>query len=501
MAISDFPSHVLPSPKGQYIKNIFLLFSLSVILTWSYGYLTKNGLGNSLVIFFILLAAQRNTFSSAIAALFILLGALYAPVGIIYGRINDGFIASALQTNSNEFCEFFQLIPVYCFVISGLLIIFTLYFWRQRLRQNNHKLPLLLFIVLAMITWPQHMLSGTVSKIIDTRREMARYQQMAQQPRDTWNVLTAPAKYHTVVVVIGESVRTDYLSAYGYSQPTTPWLNSAASLLINGYISAAATTVNSLMRTLVINNNAKKNINNNIVTLANKAGYYTWWISNQGTVGEHDTPISVIGHSAQRTHFLKTGGAGSQNIDDEQLLPKIAEAIQTPGQKIIFVHMMGSHPNTCNRLFNYPNRFQEGYREKVGCYLASINKLDDMLKNIDGLLRKQPSSFAMIYFSDHGMSVDDSADPVHHSSQFATSYNVPLIITASDITARQQVNTLLSATHFLGIFEWLTGIRTTNLPAVEPRTARDAPSLTIFNGDENIALNTLPLQPLVKRQR
>ncbi|WP_260834509.1 hypothetical protein, partial [Escherichia coli] len=36
----------------------------------------------------------------------------------------------------------------------------------------------------------------------------------------------------------------------------------------------------------------------NVVALAAKAGYSTWWISNQGKLGEHDTRISVIASDA-----------------------------------------------------------------------------------------------------------------------------------------------------------------------------------------------------------
>ncbi|MBW9972158.1 hypothetical protein FJC78_29450, partial [Escherichia coli] len=83
--------------------------------------------------------------------------------------------------------------------------------------------------------------------------------------------------------------------------PTTPWLNTAPGLFIDGYTSAAASTVPSLSRTLIYDYEQNPDSGNNVVALAAKAGYSTWWISNQGKLGEHDTRISVIASDAEHT--------------------------------------------------------------------------------------------------------------------------------------------------------------------------------------------------------
>lgn len=69
------------------------------------------------------------------------------------------------------------------------------------------------------------------------------------------------------------------------------------------------------------------NPGNNIVTLARKAGYETWWISNQGSLGQHDTLISVIAANADKKHFLKEGSSSSLRIDDEDMLQYVREAV------------------------------------------------------------------------------------------------------------------------------------------------------------------------------
>lgn len=138
-----------------------------------------------------------------------------------------------------------------------------------------------------------------------------------------------------------------------------------------------------------------------------------------------------------------------------------------------------------------------GYPRKIACYLASISKLDNFLGQLDGILRRHSRHFAMLYFSDHGLSVSDSANPVHHDGHVQGGYSVPLIITASDITSHQSVSRKISARNFAGIFQWLTGIRTENIPPFNPLTDEDNEPVMVFNGEKNVPADSLKPQPLI----
>ena len=94
------------------------------------------------------------------------------------------------------------------------------------------------------------------------------------------------------------------MSVYGYPVPTTPWLNTAPGLFIDDYTSTASSTVSSLSRTLIYDYEQNPDSGNNVVALAAKAGYSTWWISNQGKLGSM-TRISVIASDAEHATFLK----------------------------------------------------------------------------------------------------------------------------------------------------------------------------------------------------
>ncbi len=105
----------------------------------------------------------------------------------------------------------------------------------------------------------------------DTLREMQRYEQLSQHGADNWKILPGTPLYDTIVIVTGESVRRDYMSVYGYPVPTTPWLNTAPGLFIDGYTSAAASTVPSLSRTLIYDYEQNPDSGNNVVALAAKS--------------------------------------------------------------------------------------------------------------------------------------------------------------------------------------------------------------------------------------
>ncbi|MTD37039.1 sulfatase-like hydrolase/transferase [Erwinia sp. CPCC 100877] len=484
------------------IQKRIIIFLLSIvialIITWSSGYTTKNAYGNTLIILLLLLLARKNHFSAIISSFFLVLCSLYAPIGILYGKINEGFIASALQTDTEETLEFIQLIPANYYFISIGIFSLTVFFWKTSNKKNKNKIALFLFLILLVNSWPKRMATNLLTDTFNTISNIKNYDKLLQKQHDNWQLLPGSHRYHTVVVVIGESVRKDYLSVYGYPLSTTPWLNNTPGIFVDGYLSAAANTITSLSRSLISNYNEKGNIGNNIVSLANKAGYHTWWISNQGNIGQHDTLISVIGHNANHPVFMKNGSFSSLNVDDEKLLPPIYDAIKSPNPKVIFVHMMGSHPNPCTRLFSYPNNYEGKFPSRISCYLATINKTDDFLRRINEFLTQHEQSFAMIYFSDHGMSVDSTKNRVQHDLKLRTSYEVPLIITANDITEHRLIKKPLSARNLLGIFGWLTGIRIRQISLIDPEKINTQEKITVFNGEEDIDINTLPTQEIVR---
>lgn len=107
----------------------------------------------------------------------------------------------------------------------------------------------------------------------------------------------------------------------------------------------------SLTNTLARSRGNAAELNNNIVTLASRAGFETWWISNQGRKGHFDSPVALIGESADHPYFTKSASSDDWAYSpDEQLLPQLDAALkQRDGKKFIVLHLMGSHPQACVR--------------------------------------------------------------------------------------------------------------------------------------------------------
>src|SRR5690606_11911344 len=71
----------------------------------------------------------------------------------------------------------------------------------------------------------------------EVREEQARMAELSGM-KDTWTVLGVKPKYHTYVVVIGESVRRDAMGAFGGYWNNTPFASQVNGTFFTDYVSA-----------------------------------------------------------------------------------------------------------------------------------------------------------------------------------------------------------------------------------------------------------------------
>ena len=216
----------------------------------------------------------------------------------------------------------------------------------------------------------------------------------------------------TIIMVIGESASRDFLSAYGYKKyDTTPWLRSMAShpdfILFRHAYASWGQTVPSLERALT-----EKNQYNNkefyqsftILDLAKKAGYTTWWFSNQGAVSDADTPVTLVARTADHSAWIEDTLANTSVKKYDRDLLHYLEQVDPLQNNFIVLHIMGSHDNFYNR---YPPEFTKWGDPKkdipeVG-YANSLAYTDGFLKELHAYAVKNLNLQAMLYFSDHGV--------------------------------------------------------------------------------------------------
>ena len=326
--------------------------------------------------------------------------------------------------------------------------------------------------------------------------------EVAKQP-DTWHIQASNPKYKNHVIVIGESVRQDYLSVYGFPLETTPFLDQAPAKIYNGYIAAASYTYPSLLHTLYLTEKHEVNYTNNLITLANSAGFETYWFSNQGGGGETDTFSMTLGRRAAHSFYFDKG-MNTNNQPDTDLLPYIDAALSdsTTKPRLIVLHLMGSHPVFCDRVEGIPVEFQ--YRSKeMSCYLQSLKQTDSLLETIADKLKQNGNNYSMLFFSDHGLTeLRDYGKSLfgevllRHGTQYRQNYQVPLIEISSEQSTQQHLPLYQSATRFLqGVAEWA---------GIEADEFKDKPSfwqnspipVKVFNSSEWINFDSLPDNPI-----
>jgi heptose-I-phosphate ethanolaminephosphotransferase len=457
---------------------------------WLYDNRDAYGLNTSLIIllFAVGLACltqylgryQRAGFALIITVL-VTLGIVATAHVVLYGApISVGAIDALLGTDIHEALEYlsFQWSARLAFTAVGyaaLLAVSIGWVRRQLNIEQQHfavhgiAWPLVIVLVLAAYQHPAvavqnktfvaqwqfwarvHNLNNQVPslRIIRNIGEWFSYRewlQVSQAQRATYSFHASlgSAAPRTLVIVLGESLRRSNLSLYGYDKPTTPNLDArrAQMLVFNRAVAPANQTVPSVTMMLTqatVLDPDKFLLQPSILSAAKEAGYHTYWLSNQGRVGQFDSKISLVAHDAHTTVYTNTEFYGG--ITDDKLLHPLAVALQDPyPHKLIVMHMQGSHQSYENR---YPataavfTADQYGRRKltaKQNAVLAqydnSVRYTDQVLENILAQLDKQPGSL-LVFVSDHGERFyENGVDTAGHgySKPTKSEFDVPYFI-------------------------------------------------------------------------
>ena len=129
--------------------------------------------------------------------------------------------------------------------------------------------------------------------------------------------------------------------------------------------------------------------------------------------------------------------------------------------QLIVLHLMGSHPQACDRT---QGKYQEFVQSKeTSCYLYTVTQTDELLKQLYGQLQNSGQSFSLVYFSDHGLAFKERGKEVQylaHDDGFQQNFQVPFMVLSSDDKAHRVIKARRSANDFLSFFSQWTGIKT-----------------------------------------
>ena len=257
----------------------------------------------------------------------------------------------------------------------------------------------------------------------------------------------------TIVMVLGESSRYDRWSLNGYERDTNPLLKQEANLVsFNDMITAVAATRLSVP-IIVSRKPAAQSLKagfseKSFLSAFKEAGFKTFWLSNQMSFGEFDTPTSVFANEADVTQFLNLGGFTNASNYDQILLEPLHNAMHDPApRKLIVLHTLGNHWNYSHRhpkeydqwqpsLFGISNPNYTDLKNKQALnnsYDNSILYTDWMLAQVISQLKAAEQMTAMLYVSDHGQTLyDGSCNLAFHGHNTQYEFHIPAFMWFSD---------------------------------------------------------------------
>ncbi len=257
------------------------------------------------------------------------------------------------------------------------------------------------------------------------------------------------------VLVVGESVRRDSWSVYGYARPTTPYLSTLrneAIFLQNAKSDANLTewAVPIILTGMTPENFAIGAVRGNLLDLAKEAKYTTAWLVNQ------DIGISTtVGVDPDHLVFPPDFNANinGRHTLDEALLPAFRrEAGRAGGARFIGIHMMGSHWEYYRR---YPPNFRRFGSAKdvdglsmvsvllnqknvesavIDAYDNTVLYTDWFLEQIIEQVRALNVPATVTYFPDHGEDLQLLDGDAGHGQPVYTqhAFEIPAFVWVND---------------------------------------------------------------------
>jgi glucan phosphoethanolaminetransferase (alkaline phosphatase superfamily) len=301
-------------------------------------------------------------------------------------------------------------------------------------------------------SWP----FGLTARGIDFYKERAYLADLGQRSSSFTFGARQPEKNDTpeiVIVVIGESSRYDRWGINGYSRDTTPLLKQEANLVTLPDVITAVSATRLSVPVIISRKPSMQSLKDgfyekSFITAYKEAGFKAFWLSNQISFGQFDTPVSVFAKEANVIQFMNLGGFTNNSNFDQILLEPLQRAINDPApKKLIVLHTLGNHWNYSQR---YPKEFDKWQPSLFGVdkpvytdtkikpqlnnsYDNSILYTDWFLSQVIQQLKGTQQLGSMVYVADHGQTLyDGTCNLAFHGHNTQYEFHVPAMVWYSD---------------------------------------------------------------------
>ena len=413
------------------IINFLLLLLISTIplfglSTYSFKIISWVYIGSVLFLLFCSYLWRKH-WARLFSCLFLLIWTANASISFIMwleykSNLDVELAITVLSTNSNEIFSFFlsywEALPVsvVCFALALFTVIQVSRYLSNKFLFVSACLFMLIpgYKLIELVCKPRLHDKGFLfsEKVLPYTSlvNVATFMRGMHELTILQTISTHVPEYHlstkdkgidTYIIVIGESVRRSNMSLYSYGRDTTPTLLAQKNnlLVFEQAIAPAPITMLSVAHTLSrkeINDTDNILITDNIVNLANAAGFETYWFSVQGKIGRHSTMITAIANASQHKKWID----GSEY--DSAVFQELTHVLLQPSDKkrLIVIHTNGSHSLACRQYPESEHYLTDGESYHADCYDNSIRYLDKLLGSLFTEIDNKKAS--VLYFSDHG---------------------------------------------------------------------------------------------------
>jgi glucan phosphoethanolaminetransferase (alkaline phosphatase superfamily) len=268
-----------------------------------------------------------------------------------------------------------------------------------------------------------------------------------------------PAARQIYVLVIGETARADRFPLNGHAREPSSFLSGVENVIpltdIVSQWTYTSLAVPAMLTPALPGSDGKRDHFKSLVSAFREAGFKSYWISNQQSIGIGETPISHYAREADEAVFLNLsiGIMRRDGLYDEHLLAPLENFLRRKEAKQFFVlHLLGSHDAYEKR---YPAEFdffkpsllslddpdhhdRRNKREAVNSYDNAIRYTDYVLAKLIAAIRKENAVATLIYAADHGETLfDGECHRSGHGSSGKQEFPVAAMVWVSDEYKRQ----------------------------------------------------------------
>ena len=259
----------------------------------------------------------------------------------------------------------------------------------------------------------------------------------------------------TLVLVIGESTQRERMSLYGYPRATTPELDALHKsdpllTVFNDVVTSRPYTIEILQQALTFADQQNPDLyltQPSLMNLMKQAGYKSFWITNQQTMTQRNTMLTVFSKQTDKQYYMNQQRTQSAREYDTNVLAPFKEVLADPApKKFIIIHLLGTH---IRYDFRYPSgegKF-DGKSDNMPANLGTDEKEtyndydsanvfnDHVVSTLITDFKQSGQDGFLLYLSDHGEEVYDT--PPHQTqgrnedSPTRAMYDVPFILWTS----------------------------------------------------------------------